>query len=323
MSGGEGESGEGYDGALRAFVGEREQIARSEARVWHTNAAVGLAILVIFLALVTLGEEPISNVANGLLPLSIGSQLIGFSIFVWFVSALALGFIAYGHSRGLYYSGLADSMASEFRPDADQLVERNYLAGGPSGHILTDLRRQLHESYEHILTRTFLEEEYKDYHESESTGDEGKGHRGRRLGGFLRSFAVFLFGGRWISLDPRRDDAPPYKYSFRALFWPHAFLRSFCLGLYWGSLGGWCVAWATDLHGLVDILLLLTIAFFALYFLQFALFWGRIDKLSERSPTGVPEVVPFTCPNCQAELTVGQDCRVCGQPIDWSSMAPE
>lgn len=310
-----------YDWALRTFVGETEQITRSQSRVWHTNTALGFLVLVVFLAWVSIGSDRIADIANGLIPLSIGDQSVGFGILVWFASALAIGFIAFGYSRLLYYSDLANRIASEFNPDAEDLVERDYLEGGPSEHPITDLRRQFHESYEHTLARTFLEEEYRDYHGTESAEEGGKGNRGGRIAGFLRSFVIFLSGGRWISLDPRREGEPPYRYGLEATFWPHAFLRSLCLGLFWGSLGGWCVAWATGLGGLVDLLLLLAVAFFVLYFVQFALFWGRIEKLSEGLEAAETDVVPYACPNCQAALTVGQDCSVCGQPIDWSSMA--
>jgi hypothetical protein len=195
----------GYDWALRTFVAETEQITRSQSRVWHTNTALGFLVLVVFLAWASIGSDRIADVANGLLPLSMGDQPIGFGILVWFASALALGFIAFGYSRLLYYSDLASRIASEFKPDAEDLIERDHLAGGPSKHPMTDLRRQFHESYEHVLARAFLEEEYRDYHTTQPAEEGAKGNRGGRIASFLRSFVVFLSGGRWISLDPHRD----------------------------------------------------------------------------------------------------------------------
>jgi hypothetical protein len=130
---------------------------------------------------------------------------------------------------------------------------------------------------------------------------------------------VFLLGGRWISLDPRRSEEDPERYQFIAALCPHGIIRSDSLGLFWSSVFAIVAARVGGSHRLSNIFLLIAGVFFVLYFVQFIRFWGRVEKLSEGVQVK-PKPIPFACPECQAELTVGKNCEVCGQPIDWGSM---
>jgi hypothetical protein len=254
-----------------------------------------------------------AELANELVPLSFDGEPVGFGILVWLIIASALSFIFFGGSRYLYFSQLADSIASKFKPEPEDLLESD---PDGTGRPSTDLRRQLYASFEHVLAIQFLEEEYSEYHELEPSRPRT---RGQRIGGFIKSLVEFFLGGRWISLDPRRSDADPDGYQFMASLWPHGVFRSDSLGLFWSSIFALVAARAGGSHGLSNFFLLIAGIFFVLYFVQFIRFWGRVEKLSQGIQVR-PKPAPFACPECQAELTVGKNCEVCGQPIDWGSM---
>ena len=308
-----------YDSALRDFVAEREQIARSQEQVWHNNILATIVAFVVFLAGTNIGKGQITNTINELFPLVIDEKIMGFALFIWFISAFVIAFIAYSYSRILYYSKLADSIGSEFKPDRDDLIEWSYLRGGASRNHLTDLRRQFYSSYEHILTIQFLEEEYKDIHE-QGKEDEKRGLRHHWVWEAIRSIIGFFAGGDWISLDPRRSEEPPFKYHYRALFWPHALCRSFSLGFSWASIGGLWVAWRTGSPELTNIFVVFASISIVSCFFQYVRFSGRIEELCENAHKEKSQQTFYTCPVCQAELSVGQNCGECGQQIDWDNI---
>ncbi len=319
MSGDPGD--EDYDRALRSFVAEREQISRSQAHVWHNCILATFVAFVVLLVGANFGEGQIIDTIDRIIPLTMDDEPVGFGLFLWFVSALALAFIAYSHSRILYYSDLADLMASEFKPDKGELLEWDDLGGEESGNRLTDLRRQFYSNYEHILTIQFLEKEHRIIHEEPvKTGKKpDPGHR--LVSGVILPIVEFLAGGKWISLDPRMAEEAPFKYHYRAQFWPHASCRSISLGFFWASIGGAWAAMQTGLPGLSNILLIVTAISLVSYFFQYVRFSGGIERLSETAQEDTSQQAPYTCPACQAELTVGENCRECGQEIDWDRAA--
>lgn len=301
-----------YDRALLAFAAEREQIAASQARMWHTNVIAAFLALVIFIVGINFDGGQFTEIANGLLTLTFDGEPMGLAIATWLISGIALSFMVYSQSRVLYFRWLSDWVASKFLPDQGELLDDGE---GPSSTLAT-LRSRLYRSLEHVVTRNFLEEEYRDYH-----GPQQPEGRGRVAWKFIKTLVEFLFGGRWISMDPRVDEEPPHRYLFMATLWPHALLRSVSLGFFWASVGAIFITRGLGSHPLSNVFLVVAAAFFIPYFVQFITFWGRIEKLSEK--TGGDEVettprVPYTCPNCQAAVIVGKNCEVCGQPIDWS-----
>ncbi|MBU7004822.1 MAG: hypothetical protein HXS50_04595 [Theionarchaea archaeon] len=302
-----------YDESLRGFIAEREEISWSRARSWQVNILAVFLALTVFTVGINLDGGSMADLGNELVPLSFDGEPIGLGILVWLIVAFALSFIFFGSSRYLYFSQLADLIASNFKPELKDLLETD---PDSTSRLSTDLRRQFYVSYEHILARQFLEEEYREYHELEPGRPRT---RGQKIGGFIRSLVEFFLGGRWISLDPRRSEGDPDRYRFMAALWPHGVIRSDCLGLFWSSVFALVVARAGGSHGLSNVFLLIAGIFFVIYFVQFIRFWGRVEKLSEGIQAR-PKPTPFACPECQAELTVGKNCEACGQPIDWGGM---